>query len=815
LFFYLLIMRILFFGLVLLLGFNTCLAQYDWTRKADFGGVARYAPCSFSIGSKGYMCMGVDQNYTSYNDLWEYDPVKDTWTEKQSCPAPARYAGTSFVIGGQAYICFGATNSYNFYNDLWMYDQATDTWAQKKSFPGIVKYGASAFTIASKGYVGTGNQGSATGPFTNEFWEYDPATDNWTKKADLPGPTRYGSIGLTIGNRGFMGMGGRKDQNIYTLFNDWYEYLPASDKWIKKADIPTPGISYPARFSIGGNGYIGAGNSSSGALNDFWQYSPATDSWTQVASFKGNERYVTGSFGIGDKGYTGIGLGSNSSYCKDFWEYGPQTKIKADFLYTIDFCATQPQVFSSLESNPVYKHYWRFDSGAVPATSDLKDPTGIMYITDGLKHVTHIISDGVNTDSITYTVTVHPLPKVSFLISTSPLCNNTPMTFTNTGSSNKDLKYKWDFGDGHYSFQENVEHMYEVSGTKTIQQIITTEFGCTASNTQTLFINASPKAVAGKSITVCSVNPVQLGEVPITGNTYQWVSASPINDPQMANPVVIPLPGKNVYSLTVTNAVGCPDEDETTITVLNALIVDAGLNDTICENESVQLGTTYVNNYRYSWLPKTDLSATTIYNPVATPKVTTTYTLSVIQDGCPAVTDVVTVVVHTVQPVDAGVNDTIDAISTSQLKVTGGTAYTWSPPDGLTDWKSSDPVASPKQTTTYSVSSVNKEGCMSSDSVTIFVFPLNVWIPNAFTPDDDDCNDVFFVKALYISDFELSIFNRWGECIFYSTDIHTGWDGYDSKTLQRSPIGSYTCLVKGKLANKKLLHLKGVVNLIR
>jgi gliding motility-associated-like protein len=808
-------MKVLFFNLILFLGFNTCLAQYDWTRKADFGGVARYAPFSFAIGSKGYMCMGVDKNSTCYNDLWEYEPVSNTWTKKQPCPAPARYAGASFVIGGQAYICFGSTSSFIFYNDLWMYDQATDTWSQKKSFPGIIKYGVSSFTIGSKGYVGTGNQGSATGPFTNEFWEYDPATDNWTKKANLPGTARYGSIGLTIGNSGYMGLGGRTDGSISTLFNDWYEYLPATDSWIKKADIPTPGFSYPACFSIGNNGYIGTGGNESGMLNNFWQYTPATDSWVQVATFKSDGRYATGSFGIGDKGYVGVGLGNNSSYYKDFWEYGPQTKIlNADFLYTKDFCAGQPQAFTSLEQNPVFTHHWRFDSGAVPATSNLKDPGGIIYMTDGLKHVTHIISDGIRTDSIIYTVIVHPLPTAAFLIS-SPLCANAPIIFTNTGSTNKNFIYKWDFGDGHYLFQENTEHMYTVSGIKTVQQIITTEFGCSVNNTQTLFVNASPKAVPGKSMTVCSLTPIQLGEASIAGNTYQWISTSPLSDQQISNPVAIPLKGKNVYSLTVTNAAGCSDKDEVTIIVLKVSSADAGLNDTICENESVQLGTTYANGDLYSWLPKTGLSDPAIYNPVATPKVTTTYTLSVIPEGCPAIIDVVTIVVHAAPVVDAGVNDTIDAISTAQLKATGGQVYTWSPPDGLSDWSSSNPVASPKQTTTYSVTTTNNEGCSGSDSVTIFVFPLNVWIPNAFTPNGDDNNDVFFIKALCINDFECSIFNRWGECIFYSTDINIGWDGNDSKTHLGSPVGGYVYLVKGKLANKKNLNLKGIVNLVR
>jgi gliding motility-associated-like protein len=67
--------------------------------------------------------------------------------------------------------------------------------------------------------------------------------------------------------------------------------------------------------------------------------------------------------------------------------------------------------------------------------------------------------------------------------------------------------------------------------------------------------------------------------------------------------------------------------------------------------------------------------------------------------------------------------------------------------------------------------------------------PLSIYIPSAFTPNGDGINDTFGVKGQGIKDYRLLIFNRWGEIIFESTEVHKQWDG----RLKGNPVeqGTY------------------------
>jgi N-acetylneuraminic acid mutarotase len=89
--------------------------EYDpatnaWTGKANVGGLPRREACAFSIGGKGYICMGCYSNQY-LTDLEEYDPVTDGWVPKTSCTGPGRYEGVSFSIGSTGYMGTGITSS--------------------------------------------------------------------------------------------------------------------------------------------------------------------------------------------------------------------------------------------------------------------------------------------------------------------------------------------------------------------------------------------------------------------------------------------------------------------------------------------------------------------------------------------------------------------------------------------------------------------------------------------------------------------------------------------------------------------------------
>lgn len=91
-------------------------------------------------------------------------------------------------------------------------------------------------------------------------------------------------------------------------------------------------------------------------------------------------------------------------------------------------------------------------------------------------------------------------------------------------------------------------------------------------------------------------------------------------------------------------------------------------------------------------------------------------------------------------------------------------------------------TVSPEETTTYSVTVTDDMGCTATDMITIFVRqPIcdktDVYLPSAFTPNNDNVNDVLFVRSNFIDEMEILIYDRWGEQVFASTDQNMGWDG--------------------------------------
>src|SRR5439155_15730897 len=129
-------------------------------------------------------------------------------------------------------------------------------------------YDAVGFSIGAKGYIGTGYNGT----YLKDFWEYDPATDAWTQKANFGGTARDWATGFSIGSKGYIGTGHFYDGNDH-YYKDFFEYDAASNTWTQKADFGGTGKAEAVGFSMGSKGYIGTGFDGS-YTNDFWEYTP-------------------------------------------------------------------------------------------------------------------------------------------------------------------------------------------------------------------------------------------------------------------------------------------------------------------------------------------------------------------------------------------------------------------------------------------------------------------------------------------------------------------------------------------------------------
>ena len=87
-----------------------------------------------------------------------------------------------------------------------------------------------------------------------------------------------------------------------------------------------------------------------------------------------------------------------------------------------------------------------------------------------------------------------------------------------------------------------------------------------------------------------------------------------------------------------------------------------------------------------------------------------------------------------------------------------------------------------------------------------------LFIPNSFTPNGDDENEVFLIKGNNIITFEISIFNRWGELMFYTDDINNFWSGKYNNRIVPEGAYSYGYTAYGKDA--QFISKMGVVNVL-
>lgn len=357
-------------------------AQGTWTQKADFGGGARTAAVSFSIGNKGYLGTGLNNSHHSMNDFWEYNPAANTWTQKADFGGGERANAVGFNIGDKGYLGTGGFDA----KDFWEYDPSANTWTRKADFGGSGRIEAAGFSIGSKGYLGTGYVNDSN-IGERDFWEYDPASDTWTEKADVGGNWRFEAVGFSIGNKGYLGTGISNGGEA----KDFWEYDPPSNTWIQKADFGGVARSNAVGFNIGSKGYIGCGlrnYNPTTYYKDFWEYDPATNTWIQKADFAGTARTDAVGFSIGGKGYIGTGSEHISTdYYKDFWEY-TLVAITPVIKDVTDINSSQAYVHWNTFTNAVSYGVRRYRDG----TSDYGD---YLPVTDTFRKVNNMSANSL------------------------------------------------------------------------------------------------------------------------------------------------------------------------------------------------------------------------------------------------------------------------------------------------------------------------------------------------------------------------------------------------------------------------------------
>ncbi len=444
-------------------------------------------------------------------------------------------------------------------------------------------------------------------------------------------------------------------------------------------------------------------------------------------------------------------------------------------------------------------------SGGSPSYTFLWTPSGQTTQTaTGLCAATYsiLVTDAAGSTAINTVTITQPAAITASLTATAVLCNggnNGSATVLAAGGTPSYI-YLWN-----PSAQTSATATGLSSGNYTTT--ITDANGCTQTNTVTVSQPTALTASTTATAASCSASDGTATANPSGGTpsyTYNW-STAPVQTTTTATGL-----SAGTYTVIVTDASGCTQTQTVTITSVNTLSVSTSSTQAGCALSNGTATATPNGGtapYTYLWLTNPVQTTPTISNIPAG-----NYTCIITDaNGCTQTT--IAVVTTTSVTAYAGANATITAGNSTVLTATGGGTYSWN-----TGATSNSITVSPTITTEYCVY-VTDNNCIDSACITIYVeIPCtDLYIPNAFSPNNDGKNDILYVRGNCIKEMRLIIYNRWGEKVFeYSgpeMNSGQGWDGmYNGK---KANTGVFVYTLEATLRDNTPFTKKGNISLIR
>lgn len=469
-------------------------------------------------------------------------------------------------------------------------------------------------------------------------------------------------------------------------------------------------------------------------------------------------------------------------------------------------CVNQQVQFTNTSQNS-FNYWWNFgDPFSFGDTSMLMNPS-CSYSNPGTYTVTLIAEPSSNcNDTAQIIVTVMPEPQATF--SSVNVCEGTltPFTDQSTISSGTISDWDWDFGifssNADTSDLQNPTYGYPTAGTYFVTLTCTSANGCTSSAFQMVTVNANPTANFTAN-TVCIGSPTTFTDMSVAGSGnlsvwgWDYGDGSPFGTGQNTTHTYTNDSTYNV-TLIVQNSNGCLDTVILQAVTAPQPVVLFDADDyagcpVLCVNFQDQ--TTIASGSITGWTwDFGDSTQSFTQNPNHCYSQTGLYTVSLTttsNQGC--IQTLVFPNMIEVYPVPhASFTATPMLTTVSQTHVEFFDLSSGSPVSWFWDFGDGATLADTAitQNAFYDYSQeygsnydvyllvTNQYGCTDDTTIEVIVEPeFTFYIPNAFTPNADGINDVFFGTGIGIAKYEMWIFDRWGNLIFTCTDLNTTWDG--------------------------------------
>ena len=408
-------------------------------------------------------------------------------------------------------------------------------------------------------------------------------------------------------------------------------------------------------------------------------------------------------------------------------------------------------------------------------------------------------------------------PVANFTTSTN--CTNQSTIFSDNsfGSANSWL---WDFGltgTTDTSSSQNPTFTYIGPGDYSVTLIASSGIGCSDTLTKLIHINPSPvssfiftPACANDSLSFADNSQIS------SGNIIGWNWNFGDNTTGTANQIDHLFGSSGTYNVTlsVTSDSGCVAVTSKSVDVFEVPVASFS-SSVLCTSTSASFtNTSSANPFTSSWdfgngTTQQAENATVVYADTGTYQIILIVTTA---NGCKdtafSTINITTPVIAEFAPA-GGTFDPSEQITLTNLS-TGATQFQWS--NSAID--PNNPSISFNTPGMYQISLLASNGtCVDTATYMFEIERPDILFPTGFTPNNDGKNDYFWVMGGPFSEYELRVFNEWGNLVFMSNAQQNKWDGTKNGTPQ--PTGTYVYTFIGKTSDGKEIKNQGEINLIR
>ena len=447
------------------------------------------------------------------------------------------------------------------------------------------------------------------------------------------------------------------------------------------------------------------------------------------------------------------------------------------------------------------------------------------------------------SDTIVHSIAVYSKPVANFSTTSPCLAQSAVFNDSSHVAGDTITGWSWNFADSSpLGTTQNISHPYLSPGTYPASLIATSNKGC--KDTVILNVNIHPLPDAQfSSANVCDGSAVPFSSLstitsPDVIQTIVWnfADASPVDNNQPTTHLYT-APGSYTVQLLAVSNFGCRDSIAKTIIVRPNPTVAFTASDTVgCAPlclSFTDLSTTIAGSTVVQWTWNVgDGSAVghqqnfehCYTNTSADSNAYFSVTLTVMSDSGCSSTKIKNkyITVYPNPKASFGVQPQATTITEPLISITdmtqGGNSWTWNFGDQSSSSVFSPPNHIYSDTGSYTITLITStlHGCADTAYQTITIEPDFIfYIPNAFTPNGDNINDTFTGKGIYIKEYQMMIYDRWGNLIFFTDDIHKPWDGTANHGNEIAQRDVYVYVVDVTDFRRKKHNYKGIVTLVR